>query len=150
MKHRNEIISITQSLMFIFIIGCATTPAPIQESIQLPKTFEEVWYRPTIARPGILVMSDTGNFIVNDDTLEFQGEKYKIKIPFPSIKRISFGKIGTDFMNDWITIEYVEKDTLYAVISAGKSLGWAGGTDKIYSSIQYVIRKNNLNFIKMN
>jgi len=149
MKRYGLIASMIIVFMFL-VVGCATTPTPIQGSIQIPQTFDNVWYRPTIAKPGFFVMSDTGNFIVDNDFLEFQGEKDKIEIKFPEIRSISFGKIGTDFINNWITIEYGdEKAPLYAVISAGKALGWAGGTDTIFSTIQYVIKNNNLTFIKV-
>jgi hypothetical protein len=149
MKQYALIASMIIVLMFL-VAGCATTPTPIQGSIQIPQTFEKVWYRPTIARPGFVVMSDTGNFIVDNDILEFQGKKDKIKIMFSEIRSISFGRIGSDFINIWITIEYgEEKAPLYAVISAGKALGWAGGTSRIFSTIEYVIKKNNLTYIKV-
>ena len=139
------------SIFFIFFVtGCANTPMPIQGSIQIPQNFEKVWYRDTISKPGFFVMSDTGNLTVDNDALEFQGDKGKVIVKFSDIRIVSFGKIGTDFFNNWVTIEYGnEKSPQYAVISAGKSMGWSGGTGTIFSTIQYVINNNDLNFIKI-
>ena len=134
----------------ILIFGCATTPISIKGDIPMPQTFEKVWYRSTIARPGIVVRSDTGTLIVNSNSLEFEGKKERISIVLSEIHRISFKKIGSDVINNWVVIEYGAKESpSYAVMSAGKALGWAAGSDKIFSTIEYIIKKNNLTSVEI-
>ena len=133
----------------IHIFGCANL-STIEGDIPMPQTFEKVWYRSTIAKPGILAMSDTGTLIVNSNSLEFEGEKERISIVLSEIHRISFEKIGSDFINNWIVIVYGAKESpSYAVMSAGKALGWAAGSDKIFSTIEYIIKKNNLTSVEI-
>ena len=125
------------------ILGCASAPPPIKGDLSLPQVFEEVWYRSTLSRPGFTVMSDTGILTVHSDSLKFAGGKETVSIPLSDIQKLTFEKLGSDFVNNWVIVEYGEKESpSYAVMSAGKSMGWAGGSDKIYSSIEYVIRKN--------
>lgn len=137
--------------LMVLVCVCATTPVHSEEDIAIPKTFENVWYRPSLDRPGLSVMSDTGALTVSNNSVGFAGKKEKVLIALSEINSISFKKLGTDFINDWVIIEFGGKQSpSYAVMSAGKELGWGGGSDKIFSAIEYVIKKNNLTSVKIN
>ena len=131
------------STLVVLTLGCATTPAPIQGDVSLPQTFEQVWFRPTIARAGLAVMSDTGTLTVQTRSLEFVGKKGRVSIDVSDIHGVDFRKIGSDFINNWIVVEYGEEGSpSYAVFSSGKGLGWSGGSNKIFSTIQFVTEKS--------
>ena len=131
------------STLVVLTLGCATTPAPIQGDVSLPQTFEQVWFRPTIARAGLAVMSDTGTLTVQNRSLEFVGKKDHVSIDVSDIHGVDFRKIGSDFINNWIVVEYGEEGSpSYAVFSSGKGLGWSGGSNKIFSTIQFVTEKS--------
>jgi len=131
--------------------GCAATRVSIEGDISIPQIFENVWYRPSLDRPGLVVMSDIGILTVNKNSMEFAGGKERRLIPLSEIRSISFEKLGSDFINNWVVVEYGAKASpSYAVMSAGKALGWAGGTDKIFSTIEYVIKTNNFTAVKIN
>ena len=90
-------------------------------------------------------MTDTGTLTVSDNSLGFAGKKENLSILLTEIQKISFGSLGKDHFNKWVVIEYGAKDSpSYAVMAAGKSLGWAGGSDEIFSMIKYVIKKSDL------
>jgi len=141
------------TILFVMVLvcGCVTTPVPIEGDISIPQTFENVWYRPSLDKPGLAAMSDTGTFTVNNNSVEFAGEKERRLITLSKIRSISFKKLGSDLINNWVVIEYGAKESpSYAVMSAGKALGWAGGSAKIFSTIEYVIKKNNLTSVEIN
>jgi len=131
-------------LVTALVCGCAATPIPIEGEVPIPQTIENVWYRPSLDKPGLAVMSDTGTLTVNNNSMEFAGGKERRRIALAEIHRISFKKLGSDLINNWVVIEYGAKESpSYAVMSAGKALGWAAGSDKIFATIEYVIKKNN-------
>jgi len=95
-------------------------------------------------------MSDTGTLTVNDKALEFVGGKEKKVIPLSEIQSISFKKLGSDFVNNWVVVEYGPKGSpSYAVMSSGAALGWGGGSDRIFSSIESAIKKNGLTSVQV-
>lgn len=83
----------------------------------------------------ILAFRDTGTLAVSEDSLEFNGKKEKVQIT--NIGRISYGKQGRDFVNNWVKIEYQDGKT--AFFADGSWLGWGGifgGTKAILNAIQ--------------
>ena len=102
--------------------------------------FTKVWYLPEENRwrdMNLLAMRDTGVLVVNDESLEFQGRKEKVRIT--AVKRISYGKQGRDFVNNWVKIEY--GDGKQAFFADGSLLGWGGifgGTKRILSAVRHL------------
>ena len=103
-------------------------------------TFRNVWYLPAENRwrgLNMLAMRDAGTLVVNEDSLEFNGKKEKVRIT--GVKRISYGKQGRDFVNNWVKIEYQDGNT--AFFADGSLLGWGGilgGTKKILNAIHHL------------
>src|SRR5262245_4218255 len=101
-------------------------------------TFAGVWYLPEENRwrnMNLLAMRDTGLLVVNDESLEFQGRKEKVSIT--GVKRVSYGKQGRDFVNNWVKIEY--GDGKQAFFADGSWLGWGGifgGTKRILNAVR--------------
>ena len=105
-------------------------------------TFGTVWYLPEENRwrdMKMLAMRDTGTLVVNDDSLVFNGKKEELRIA--NIKKISYGKQGRDFINNWVKIDY--QDGLIAFFADGSWLGWGGifgGTKKILNGVQHLVQ----------
>ena len=103
-------------------------------------TFGKVWYLPEENRwrdMNMLAMRDTGALAVTEDSLEFTGKKEKVHII--DIKRVSFGKQGRDFVNNWVKIEYQNGKT--AFFADGTWLGWGGifgGTKRILNAVRHL------------
>ncbi|MGH9365431.1 MAG: hypothetical protein ACRD1B_09240 [Thermoanaerobaculia bacterium] len=103
-------------------------------------TFGKVWFLPEENRwrdMNMLAMRDAGTLVVNEDSLDFNGKKEKVHIT--DIKRISFGKQGRDFVNNWVKIEYQDGKT--AFFADGSWLGWGGifgGTKKILNAVHHL------------
>ena len=106
------------------------------------QTFDNVWYRNPKKRWRLRVFDDTGKLIVHDDSLEFQGKKQTMVIT--QVKRISSGKQGTDFVHEWVVIEYGEGPApSIAVFTDGSQLGWGGtfgGTKRILAAVQHLAK----------
>ena len=85
----------------------------------------------------LLVMRDSGTLVVSGDSLVFNGKKEGVNIK--NIRRISYGKQGRDFVNNWVKVEY--QDGLTAFFADGSLLSWGGifgGTKKILNGLQHL------------
>ncbi|MBC8490606.1 MAG: hypothetical protein H8D45_31710 [Bacteroidetes bacterium] len=104
------------------------------------RTFGTVWYLPEKNRwrnMNMLAMRDSGTLVVKDDSMEFNGKKEKVQIAY--VRRISYGKQGKDFVNNWVKIEYQDGKT--AFFADGSWLGWGGifgGTKKILEAVRHL------------
>ena len=102
--------------------------------------FSKVWYLPEENRwrdMNLLAMRDTGILVVIDRSLEFQGRKEQVRIT--GVKRVSYGKQGRDFVNNWVKIDY--GDGKQAFFADGSWLGWGGilgGTKKILNAVRHL------------
>jgi hypothetical protein len=82
----------------------------------------------------MLAFRDSGKLIVYEDSLEFTGKKGQVKIS--DIKRVTIGKQGRDFVNNWVKVEYGTDGKAY--FADGSLLGWGGilgGTQSIYTAL---------------
>ena len=114
---------------------------PQVENIDIARTtFDKVWYLPEENRwrdMNMLAMRDTGTLVVKDKSLEFQGKKEHVHIT--DVKKISYGKQGRDFINDWVKINYSDGKT--AFFADGSQLGWGGmfgGTRRILDAVRHL------------
>ena len=100
----------------------------------------KVWYLPEENRwrdMNILAMRDAGTLVVNDESLEFHGKKERVHIT--GVKRVSYGKQGRDFVNNWVKIEYGDGKT--AFFADGSWLGWGGifgGTKRVLNAVRHL------------
>jgi hypothetical protein len=106
------------------------------------QAFNKVWFLPeenTWRQMNFLAMRDRGRLTVRDDSIEFLGKKGRVVIT--SVRRITFGKQGRDFVNNWVKIEYGAGST--AFFADGRWLGWGGifgGTKRILRAVQHLAR----------
>lgn len=103
--------------------------------------FTSVWYLPdenTWRNFNILAFRDVGRLITYEDSLEFQGKKGTVLIK--NIRRVTFGKQGRDFVNNWVRIEYGDAlKPATAFFADGSWLGWGGifgGTRRIFDVLK--------------
>ena len=144
-------VFITTCLLgYLCILGCATIPPRPQTPITLPISFEKIWFRPTIAKPGIQVMTDTGTVVVSTNGVTFTGEKGSVDIDYTTMQEVSFGKVGSDFINSWVTIKYHRGSVeSYALFCGGKALGWGGSGDaaEIFQALESALQEKGLSSI---
>lgn len=134
----------------MLIGGCSTTPIQINENTTIPQSFENVWYRSTLEKPGFFVMSDTGTLTVNNNSIKFVGDDENLIIKYTDIHSVSFKKLGSDYINNWIVINYNKSSVpAYAVMSSGSYMGWGGGSESIFSMIEFSLKKNNITTIEI-
>lgn len=131
------------------LIGCASVakltggvspPAPIDNPgmINLPMTFESVWYRPVERGMSLKAYSASGTLVVGEDVIDFRGGDNSVRIPISDIRTIAWGKVGQDIWNDWAIVEFVEGDKSTGVcFKDGSRLGHGGDSDLIYAVIKY-------------
>ena len=106
----------------------------------MSRTFRNVWYLPSENRwrdMNLLAMRDTGTLVVNDVSIDFRGGKETVHIT--GITKISYGKQGRDFINNWVKVEFQGGKTAY--FADGSWLGWGGifgGTKKILNAVGHL------------
>jgi hypothetical protein len=108
-----------------------------------PRTFDKVWYLPDENRWADLnpvAFNDVGRLIVHSDSIVFQGRHETVVIT--QIRRVSYGKQGRDFVNNWVKIEYGDGPTLSTAFFAdGSLLGWGGvlgGNKRILRAVRHL------------
>jgi hypothetical protein len=102
------------------------------------KTFGSVWHRS--GKKGLfelLAFKDGGTLVVHDNRIEFIG---KNRLVIDRILKLSYGKQGTDFVNNWVRIDYQDgTEEKTAFFADGGWLGWRGifgGTRRIYNAVR--------------
>jgi hypothetical protein len=113
-----------------------TSPTPNSQPFA-SRSFPTVWYLPDENRWSdlkVLAYRDVGKVIVEQGRIEFHGGKETVIIT--DIRRVSYGKQGRDFVNNWVKVEYVRNQiALTAFFADGSLLGWGGifgGTKRIF------------------
>ena len=106
-----------------------------------PQTFDKVWYLcgDSIWRIfRLLAYQDVGTLTVSDNQLEFKSNQRTLVID--RMLRLSYGKQGRDFVNNWVKIEYDNGGSRHrAFFADGGSLGWdgvLGGTKRIFEAVK--------------
>jgi hypothetical protein len=107
--------------------------------------FSSVWFLPEENNwedMHLKAFQDKGDLIIEEDKLRFYGGKWNITIS--NIKRVSYGKQGRDFVNNWVKIDYLDNGTpKKAFFASGAGLGWGGilgGTQKILNAVENMFR----------
>lgn len=140
-------VAVGLTIVCTLLLGCKTTQPTSALKTTLPASFEKVWYRATVEKPGFFVMTDTGTVIIDADAIDFRGKTEAMHIAYSNVLRVTYGKVGSDFINNWVIIKYSAKETeSYMLLSGGKALGWGGvGVGKqIFESISLALDQKGL------
>lgn len=102
--------------------------------------FNTVWYLPRANENrflNILAGRVTGTLTVEANSIQFSIGNDALLIT--NILRITFGKQGSDFINDWVKIEYGQSASpSVAFFADGSFFGWGGlfgGTQRIFDAV---------------
>lgn len=113
---------------------------PREVRSMVDQVFDIVWYLPRENRwrdLNLLAYRDTGKLTVSENSLQFNGSKETVVIN--NIQRVTIGKQGRDFINNWVRIEYGDtSDPSVAFFADGSMLGWGGifgGTKRILEAV---------------
>ena len=108
-----------------------------------PLVFDRAYYlsrENTWLRFRLLAYEDVGRLTISETSIMFQSSRRTIVID--RIKQVSYGKQGRDFVNNWVKIEYLDRDRpALAFFADGGSLGWsgvAGGTAKMLDAVKRI------------
>ncbi len=106
----------------------------------MTRSFPTVWFLHSENRwrdLNVLAMHDRGALTVHDGSLEFIGKKGTVIVD--RIERISFGKQGRDFVNNWVKIDYANGQK--AFFADGSFFGWGGffgGTRAMLRAVEHL------------
>jgi hypothetical protein len=95
-------------------------------------------------------MTDAGTVTVGTNGLSFAGKKGSVDIEYATMQMVSFGKVGSDFINNWVTIKYQRRNVeSYALFSGGKALGWGGigVATQIFQALDSALQQRGLSSI---
>jgi hypothetical protein len=111
-----------------------------QEAIQLPKTLEQVWYRPGHRR-GFGGAKHTGDLTLTADTIYFTTKRKEIIIPMKAIRVASFGKMRGDVDTDWLVLS-IEHPGLPKLLGLrdGRRFGYGQQTEQLRKTVMAALR----------
>jgi hypothetical protein len=99
-------------------------------------THRSVWYRWSPKRLwSLFAPQDVGTLIVTQSYIQFSGRRRSIHIRITDIDSVSMGKLGSDWINQWVKVEYGRDKVAY--FADGRFLGWKGilgGTARLLES----------------
>ncbi len=111
----------------------------------LASTFDDVWYLPEENKwrdLNLLAYKDTGKLTFGNNAIEFKGSKETVVVT--NIRRVTLGKQGRDFVNNWVKIEYGDNASpSVAFFADGTSHGWGGifgGTKRILEAVEHHVQ----------
>ena len=92
-------------------------------------------------------MTDKGTVEVGTDGVSFAGDKGSVDIDYATMKVVSLGKVGADWINNWVMIRYQRGNVeSYALFSGGKALGWGGRgvAAQIFQALDFALQQRGL------
>jgi hypothetical protein len=108
-----------------------------------PLVFDRAYYlsrENTWLRFRLLAYEDVGKLTIGENSVLFESSKRTIAIV--RIQKVSYGKQGRDFVNNWVKIEYLDGDKpAIAFFADGGQLGWSGvggGTAKMLEAVKQI------------
>ena len=90
------------------------------------QSFSEIWYRPDEKNLfDLLAYKDMGRLTIDHCRIIYSGRKERLTIT--RILKLDYCKIGRDFINNWVKIDYeAEGDRRSAYFADGGWMGWRG------------------------
>lgn len=127
--------------MGVFLFAGAGLCEDENLSIELPQTFDRVWYRG--GKNGEAGgKKRTGDLTITSDALEFSSPKEQAALPLDSIRAVSLGRITGDVDTDWIVVSVGPPGARRLVsFRDGAKLGFGKRTSKIHRTIREVLRQ---------
>lgn len=129
----------------VAIGGCATAPSPgpaantdLDKAIQLPATFENIWFRTEKVRLG-LAYEATGILIVNTDAIVFNHSDGAIRVAAESIQRVTEGTLLPDMMNTWLSVHYLEAGTARLAAFKGSPFSASPSNSRLYAAMRAML-----------
>jgi hypothetical protein len=104
--------------------------------------FDNVWYshRKKWHDLHLLTYRDVGKLTIKENSMEFQGRGQTLVLE--NVRRISYGKQGRDFVNNWVRVEYGDVESpSTALFADGSTRGWSGvlgGTKRIFEAAKHL------------
>jgi hypothetical protein len=101
-------------------------------AIEIPQTFETVWYRPR-KKEFLKAYSHSGTLTIGKDAFEFTCEGKQLTVPYTSIVAVRWGTLKGDSFNEWAIVMFSgETTTEIAAFKDGKMLGHGPDSKTIY------------------
>lgn len=140
-------LSIFLLLLFIKKLVAADLQEEVKVNLQNgeiggSQTFSNVWYssQKRWYDLHLLAYKDVGRLTINEKSMEFKGRTQNLMLD--DIRRVSFGKQGRDFVNNWVRVDYGDGASISTALFAdGNMLGWRGvfgGTQRIFDTAKHL------------
>ncbi|NIM00388.1 MAG: hypothetical protein GTN89_05655 [Acidobacteria bacterium] len=128
----------------LLAIGCAFATMALQpaaqeaasaSSIELPVSFERVWFRP--ADSGLAGGKQSGLLTVSEQGLEFSAKKQSHVLPWSRVEMISYGAMSGDTDTKWVVLALnpVAEQWSFIGYRDGRKMGYGGDTPKIFDAV---------------
>ena len=127
------------SLCCLALISEAAEPPPIQ----LPVSFDKVWYRPG-SRGGFGGAKETGFLTIGGEGIEFAATKSAQVWSWDKIENASYGRMRGDIDTDWVVLGVtdVAGQRITVGFRDGQKLGYGQSTGRLFETIIFALREN--------
>jgi len=113
---------------------------PAEDSIQLPTTLEQVWYRPG-KRRGFGGAKHTGDLTLTRDSIYFTTKRKEIVIPMTAVHVASFGKMRGDVDTDWLVLSIDDPGLPHLLgLRDGHRFGYGQQTHQVRRAVMAALR----------
>jgi hypothetical protein len=108
------------------------------------KTFKKTWLTHDAPKASLKPKRSVGTLRIDAHGLSFESRTESWTISTERLKQRGFGKSGSDFVNKWVKVGYVDESgkSRDIYLNDGRFLGWGGvlgGAKKIDAAVQEVI-----------
>jgi hypothetical protein len=127
------------SLCCLALISEAAEPPPIQ----LPVSFDKVWYRPG-SRGGFGGAKETGFLTIGKEGIEFAAKKSAQVWSWDKIENASYGRMRGDIDTDWVVLGLTDAggERITVGFRDGQKLGYGQSTVRLFETIISALRQN--------
>jgi len=104
------------------------------ESVKVPLTFDEVWYRQEKKKGmgKLKARKASGNLRVTAEGLEFAAKDQRVFVPLADLRMVSMGKMGRDVDTDWVIVAFEKAGTIEVIgFRDGDKLGYGSATEAL-------------------
>lgn len=145
-RHELKLVLIAAFLVALTAAGCATAPsqgpaATIEsgKAIQLPATFENVWFRTDKVRLLGLAYEATGTLTVDKEALVFKHKDGAIRVAADSVRRVTEGTLWPDIVNVWLGVHYREAGSDRVAAFKGAAFSSSASLSELYAAMRAML-----------
>ena len=145
-RNETRLFLISAFVVALTVAGCATAPSQgpaasvdVGKAVQLPATFENVWFRTDKVRMLGLAYEATGTLTVDKEALVFNHKDGAMRVAADSVQRVTEGTMWPDIVNVWLSVHYQEAGSTKVAAFKGAPFSSSPSLSDLYAAIRVML-----------